>query len=85
MAQQPGAAQPMDEEMLEQILIRAKTDVPFRDRLLGTPKEALTSVGVRPDPKWIRFFDRLTAANFESSVQDKIDNDPTGEAEAGEA
>jgi hypothetical protein len=82
MAQEPATAQPMDGALLEQLLIRARSDAAFRDRLLKTPEDALKSVHIRPDAKWVAFFSRLNASNFALGVQNKIDNDPTGEAEA---
>ena len=42
-------------------------------------------LGVRlpgPTRHWVGFFKKLTPENFESELQAKIDNDPTGEAEA---
>ena len=82
MAQEPATAQPIGGALLEQLLIRAKSDAAFRDRLLQTPEDALKSVHIRPDAKWVAFFSRLNAGNFESGIKHKIDNDPTGEAEA---
>lgn len=82
MAQEPATAKPMSGELLEQILIRARKDTAFRDHLLKTPEATLESVHVRPDKKWVRFLKKLTASNFESEIQNKIDNDPEGEAEA---
>jgi hypothetical protein len=82
MAQEPATAQPMNGALLEQLLRRARSEAAFRDRLLQTPEDVLTGAHIRPDPKWLRFFSRLAANNFESGIQHKIDNDPTGEAEA---
>lgn len=82
MAQDPVIAKPMSGALLEQLLIRARSEAAFRDRLLQTPEDALKSVHVSADPKWVRFFNRLNAGNFASAIQHKIDNDPTGEAEA---
>lgn len=82
MAQQPATGKPLDGDLLGQILKRARSDAAFRDRLLRTPEDALKSVHARPDRKWVQFFKRLTASNFESEVKVKIETDPTGEAEA---
>lgn len=81
MAQTPVTAQPINGDLLEQVLLRARSDAAFRDRLLDAPEDTLASVHIRPDPKWVSFFKRLTADKFEADIQDKIENDPTGEGE----
>ena len=81
MAQNPTTGKPMNEELLGQILKRATTDAAFRDQLLNNPADALKQIGVHADPKWVEFFSKLKAHNFESEIQQKIKDDPDGVGE----
>ena len=83
MTQNPTSAdKPFDGDVLAQLLVRAQSDAAFRDRLLHSPAEVLKERGLSASPKWVAFFARLNAANFEEAIQYKIRNDSEGEAEA---
>lgn len=82
MAQAP---EPRDlrKEDLEAILQKAQGSPSFRDKVINSPEEVLKDANLGPQKKdWVGFFKTLKPENFESELQAKIDNDPTGEAEA---
>lgn len=81
MAQNPATGKPMDEDLLGQLLKRATTDAAFRDQLLKSPADALKHLRLRDEEKWVKFFHRLKADNFESQIRQKIKDDPGGLAE----
>jgi hypothetical protein len=82
MPQQSGSGI-INKDVLEAILEKAQGSESFRDKVINSPGDVFKEAGLGPQKKdWVGFFKKLTPENFESEVQDKIDADPTGEAEA---
>lgn len=66
------AGQEMNAEQLKRLLAKANADPAFRDKLLSSPADTLTSEGLDPADQWVRFFKGLNASNFEREMDEAI-------------
>jgi len=77
------AGQEMNAEQLKRLLAKANADPAFRDKLLSSPADTLTSEGLDPTDRdrWVDFFKSLNASNFEREIDEIIrdlSSDATG-------
>jgi hypothetical protein len=75
----PDTARQISTGELQGLLDRARSDAQFRDKLLGSPADALREANLQPAERWVRFFSSLKASNFEEKMTGQI------EREEGEA
>jgi len=62
----------MNAEQLKRLLAKANADPAFRDKLLSSPADTLTSEGLDPTDRWVDFFKNLNASNFEREMVEEI-------------
>ena len=75
------AGQKMSPEQLKGLVAKAKANPAFRDKLLSSPADTLTSEGLDLTDRnlWVDFFKSLNASNFEREMDEAI-ADLEGEA-----
>ena len=68
------AGQKMSAEQLKKLLTKAKDNPAFRDKLLSSPADTLTSEGLDLSDRdhWVDFFKGLNASNFEREMDEAI-------------
>jgi hypothetical protein len=66
------AGQKIGKEELRKLLSKAQGDATFRDKLIGSPANTLTSEGLEPTNVWVAFFKSLNASNFEDEMNEAI-------------
>ena len=77
------AGQKMSPEQLKGLVAKAKANPAFRDKLLSSPADTLTSEGLDLTDRnlWVDFFKSLNASNFEREIDEIIrdlSSDATG-------
>ena len=68
------AGQKISPEQLKGLLAKTKANPAFRDKLLSSPADTLTSEGLGPidRDRWVDFFKSLNASNFEREMDEAI-------------
>jgi hypothetical protein len=68
------AGQKMSPEQLKGLVAKAKANPAFRDKLLSSPADTLTSEGLDLTDRnlWVDFFKSLNASNFEREMDEAI-------------
>ena len=68
------AGQKMSPEQLKGLVAKAKANPAFRDKLLSSPADTLTSEGLDLTDRdlWVDFFRSLNASNFEREMDEAI-------------
>ena len=68
------AGQKMSPEQLKGLVAKAKANPAFRDKLLSSPADTLTSEGLDLSDRdhWVDFFKGLNASNFEREMDEAI-------------
>ena len=77
------AGQKISPEQLKGLLDKTKANPAFRDKLLSSPADTLTSEGLdlTDRDQWVDFFKSLNASNFEREIDEIIrdlSSDATG-------
>ena len=64
----------MSPEQLKGLVAKAKANPAFRDKLLSSPADTLTSEGLDLTDRnlWVDFFKSLNASNFEREMDEAI-------------